>query len=110
MIKHVNKLKKEKEDILSEVEKEEEYISNTLQKKLQQVLQDKIELENRLEQEQEYIVHKLQNQLISLTNEKRNIIEQLEQSKSQLLTLKSENFLLNQKVRKYYLKLNFIKS
>jgi coiled-coil domain-containing protein 6 len=34
-------------------------ISNTLQKKLTKVLQEKVDLENRLEQEQEAIVNKL---------------------------------------------------
>ena len=33
----MNKLKKEKEDIIQQVEKEEEFITNTLQKKLTQV-------------------------------------------------------------------------
>jgi hypothetical protein len=37
LIKYVNKLKKEKEDIIQQVEKEEEFITNTLQKKLTQV-------------------------------------------------------------------------
>ena len=67
------------------VEQEEEYLTNTLQKKLTQVCcnlldfhsdlnqlkNEKIELENQLEQEQEYIVNKLQKQLSQIQDEKR---------------------------------------
>lgn len=72
-----------------QVEQEEEYLTNTLQKRLNQVgfssrgtriirthhhreppflqlQKEKIDLENALEQEQEYIVNKLQKQLDSL--------------------------------------------
>ena len=71
-----------------QVEQEEEYLTNTLQKRLNQVTfisaeqeqfgthhhpfflkqlqKEKVDLENALEQEQEYIVNKLQKQLDSL--------------------------------------------
>ena len=44
-------------------EVEEEMITNALTKKLQKVKEEKVHLENQLEQEQEYIVNKLQKQL-----------------------------------------------
>ena len=46
--------------IAVQVEAEEEYMVNTLQKKLAQLKHEKVDLENQLEAEQEYIVHKLQ--------------------------------------------------
>jgi coiled-coil domain-containing protein 6 len=36
-MKHLNDLKKEKEMLVLQVEREEEYLTNTLQKKLEQV-------------------------------------------------------------------------
>jgi coiled-coil domain-containing protein 6 len=69
------------------VEQEEEYLTNTLQKKLSvvgdffanfhcssnpcvQLAKEKIDLENRLEAEEEYIVNKLQSQLNNIMSEK----------------------------------------
>lgn len=54
-----------------QVEQEEEYMTNTLVKKLEQVRREKIDLENQLEQEEEFITNKLQKQLMSVMNEKR---------------------------------------
>jgi uncharacterized protein (UPF0305 family) len=48
---------------LIQVEQEEEYLTNMLQKKLVQLQKEKIDLENALEQEQEYMVNRLQKQL-----------------------------------------------
>jgi hypothetical protein len=53
------------------VEQEEEYITNTLVKKLEQVRREKVDLENQLEQEEEFITNKLQKQLLTVVNEKR---------------------------------------
>lgn len=53
------------------VEEEEEYLTNTLQKKLHELEKDKTLLELQLEEEQEFIVNKLQRQLGALQSEKR---------------------------------------
>lgn len=72
--KHVEQIKKEKQDLLRQVEQEEEYITNTLVKKLEQVRHEKVDLENQLEQEEEFITNKLQKQLLTVLNEKRYCI------------------------------------
>jgi coiled-coil domain-containing protein 6 len=69
-MKRLHELKQEKEQLALEVEREEELLTNTLQKKLLQVRQEKIDLENKLENEQEYIVNKLQKQLENAKKEK----------------------------------------
>lgn len=53
-----------------QVESEEELLTNTLQKKLQALKQEKIDLENQLEQEEEYIVNKLQAQLLQMAQDR----------------------------------------
>lgn len=55
--------KKDKERLILEVEKEEELMSNTLQKKMQTLMKEKVDLESALEREQEYAVNKLQRQM-----------------------------------------------
>jgi DNA-directed RNA polymerase subunit L len=87
-------LRKEKSELLLQVEQEEEYLTNTLQKKLNQVRlrcaafeipgiltpwrlvaqlqKEKIDMENALEQEQEYIVNRLQKQLDSLRQQQQH--------------------------------------
>ncbi|KAF9972417.1 hypothetical protein BGZ73_004459 [Actinomortierella ambigua] len=62
----ISGLKKEKGELMLQVEQEEEYLTQTLQKKLQQLQKEKIDMENALEQEQEYIVNRLQKQLEAL--------------------------------------------
>jgi len=65
------------------VEEEEEYLTNTLQQKLQKVLKEKIDLENQLEQETEYIVNRLQKQLEQLQKQKEEIEHRLEEETEQ---------------------------
>ena len=52
LMKRLETLKQEKEDLARQVEFEEEMITNKLSKKLEQVKQEKVNLENLLEQEQ----------------------------------------------------------
>lgn len=63
LMKRLEALKREKEELARQVEVEEEMITNALTKKLQKVKEEKVQLENQLEVEQEYIVNKLQKQL-----------------------------------------------
>lgn len=62
----LDKLQKEKEELLLKVEEEEEMITNQLQKKLKQLQKEKVEMENVLEMEQEAMVNRLQKQLDEL--------------------------------------------
>lgn len=71
MIKYTNQLKKEKEDLAIQIEREEEYLTNTLGQKLLQLRKEKIDLENQLEQESEKISNRLQKQISELNEEKK---------------------------------------
>ncbi|KAJ1976278.1 hypothetical protein H4R34_004037 [Dimargaris verticillata] len=62
LLKRIADMKQEKTDLLLEVEREEEYLTNTLQRKLNQLQKEKIDLENALEQEQERMINQLQRQ------------------------------------------------
>jgi uncharacterized protein with von Willebrand factor type A (vWA) domain len=59
----IDRLKRERVDLVNQVEAEEEYITNVLQKRLEKLQKEKIDLETALEQEQEYIVNRLQKQM-----------------------------------------------
>ncbi|KAJ1652860.1 hypothetical protein IWQ61_006899 [Dispira simplex] len=63
LLKRIATMKKEKDDLMLEVDREEEYLTNTLQKKLDKLQKEKVDLENALEQEQERLVNQLQRQL-----------------------------------------------
>ncbi|KAG2447788.1 hypothetical protein HYH02_007245 [Chlamydomonas schloesseri] len=79
LMKRLDQLKREKAVLASEVAQEEEFLANTLQKRLDKLAKEKVDLENRLEAEQEYVVNKL-----------RKAIEQLSVEKSKLMSEKVE--------------------
>lgn len=66
LLRKIQTLQKDKEDLLRKVEEEEEIIANQLQTKLKQLQNEKVQLENVLEQEQEAMVNRLQKQLDDL--------------------------------------------
>jgi hypothetical protein len=66
LMKRIEGLKDEKQDLLVKVEAEEEMITNRLQHKLNQLQKEKIQMEISLEQEQECMVNRLQKQLDDL--------------------------------------------
>jgi len=59
LMKKIQALKKEKEILAMNYEQEEEYLTNDLSKKLSQLRNEKAQLEKTLEQEQEFQVNKL---------------------------------------------------
>jgi coiled-coil domain-containing protein 6 len=95
-MKRLEQLKQEKQALANEVEQEEEFLTNNLQKRLervrcclqlvllpatehvpagQQLNKEKVDLENRLEAEQEYIVNKLRKQVRRPSGTCRPILE-----------------------------------
>eukprot|EP01120_Amphizonella_sp_Union-15-10_P006015 TRINITY_DN1863_c0_g1_i1.p1 TRINITY_DN1863_c0_g1~~TRINITY_DN1863_c0_g1_i1.p1 ORF type:complete len:369 (+),score=90.38 TRINITY_DN1863_c0_g1_i1:81-1187(+) len=115
-----SQIKKEKDALALQVEEEEEFLTNTLQRKLKKLLQEKVDLETELEIEEEYLVNKLQKQLkgIELEKDKMKIemesvrkqmhefkkqcdsyTEKNENLKKELSQLKNHNFLLQQKIQ-----------
>ena len=47
-------------------EREEEFLTNSLQKKLEAVQKDKIKMELELEMEQEFVINQLSRQILDL--------------------------------------------
>ena len=77
----MNELRKEKEQLMKQVDIEEDHIANKLLKKLDEVFlvfpthgqlqREKINLEQKLEYEQECMVNRLQRQIQAIHREKR---------------------------------------
>ena len=85
LMKRLEALKQEKEELARQVEVEEEMITNALTKKLHKVKEEKGQLENQLEQEQEYLVNKLLKQLSAVLQEKTALETRLRENTSSIL-------------------------
>ena len=94
----MDEAKKEKDKLLLEIEQEEEFLTNTLQKKLGKVLEEKVELEAQLEREEEYLVNKLQKQLESVQKDKEHLSSVLEKKRLEQNKLHSEIHSLKKKI------------
>uniref|UniRef100_A0A0K2TGN8 Coiledcoil domaincontaining protein 6like [Ceratitis capitata] n=1 Tax=Lepeophtheirus salmonis TaxID=72036 RepID=A0A0K2TGN8_LEPSM len=87
LLKKIQALKKEKENLALNYEQEEECLTNDLSRKLNQLRQEKVQLEHTLEQEQECLVNKLMRKIEKLENEttsKQNNLETLRREKIEL--------------------------
>lgn len=71
-------MRREKERLLSSLEREEEYITNMLQKRLAELVREKGEMENVLEQEQDEMLASLSRQLAQAIAEKLEIQRKVE--------------------------------
>uniref|UniRef100_A0A672PGD6 Coiled-coil domain containing 6a n=1 Tax=Sinocyclocheilus grahami TaxID=75366 RepID=A0A672PGD6_SINGR len=69
LFKKIQALQKEKETLAVSYEKEEEFLTNELSRKLMQLQHEKAELEQHLEQEQEFQVNKLMKKIKKLEND-----------------------------------------
>ena len=87
LLKKIQALKKEKENLAINYEQEEEYLTNDLSRKLDQLRQEKVQLEHTLEQEQECLVNKLMRRIEKLeseTSSKQASLEVLRREKVEL--------------------------
>lgn len=87
LLKKIQALKNEKEQLARNYEQEEEFLTNDLSRKLFQLRQEKCELEVTLEREQEYQVNKLMRRIEKLQGEvtsKQSTLEQLKKDKVEL--------------------------
>eukprot|EP00300_Choanocystis_sp_HF-7_P028075 c33441_g1_i1.p1 GENE.c33441_g1_i1~~c33441_g1_i1.p1 ORF type:complete len:305 (-),score=103.46 c33441_g1_i1:141-944(-) len=84
LTKRLELLNHEKEELARQVSREEDHTA-TLQKKLDQLQLEKVELQAKLEQEEEYIVNKLQKQLREMTQEKEDLRQKLRVQSDALL-------------------------
>merc|ERR1712088_645010 len=83
LLKKIQALKKEKESLALNYEQEEECLTNDLSRKLNQLRNEKIQLEHTLEQEQEALVNKLWKRMDKLETEKRSLQVKLDQPVSE---------------------------
>ncbi|MGH0129627.1 UNVERIFIED_CONTAM: hypothetical protein FKN15_044249 [Acipenser sinensis] len=90
LFKKIQALQKEKETLAVNYEKEEEFLTNELSRKLMQLQHEKAELEQHLEQEQEFQVNKLMKKIKKLENDTISKQLTLEQFITVLYPLKNK--------------------
>ena len=70
--------------------REEEHISNALQKKLDEVMKQKVDLERQLESETEFVGNKLQRQVDQLARDKKTLAKERERLRTKIQSLHDE--------------------
>lgn len=89
LLKKIQTLKKEKETLAHHYEQEEECLTNDLSRKLNQLRQEKCRLEQTLEQEQECLVNKLMRKIEKLEAETLAKQSNLEQLRREKVELEN---------------------
>ncbi|XP_055373402.1 coiled-coil domain-containing protein 6 [Condylostylus longicornis] len=89
LLKKIQALKKEKETLAHHYEREEECLTNDLSRKLDQLRQEKCKLEQTLEQEQECLVNKLMRKIEKLEAETLAKQTNLEQLRREMVELEN---------------------
>ncbi|XP_032890230.1 coiled-coil domain-containing protein 6 [Amblyraja radiata] len=89
LFKKIQALQKEKETLAVNYEKEEEFLTNELSRKLMQLQHEKAELEQTLEQEQEFQVNKLMKKIKKLENDTLSKQFTLEQLRHEKIDLEN---------------------
>lgn len=89
LLKKIQALKKEKETLAHHYEQEEECLTNDLSRKLNQLRQEKCRLEQTLEQEQECLVNKLMRKIEKLEAETLAKQNNLEQLRREKVELEN---------------------
>jgi len=89
LLKKIQALKKEKESLALNYEQEEECLTNDLSRKLIQLRQEKVQLEHTLEQEQECLVNKLMRKIEKLETETSSKQSTLDQLRREKVELEN---------------------
>ena len=89
LLKKIQSLKKEKESLALNYEQEEECLTNDLSRKLNQLRQEKVQLEHTLEQEQECLVNKLMRKIEKLETETNSKQTTLDQLRREKVQLEN---------------------
>ncbi|XP_052820566.1 LOW QUALITY PROTEIN: coiled-coil domain-containing protein 6-like [Mya arenaria] len=89
LLKKIQLLKKEKESLAMNYEQEEEFLTNDLSRKLLQLRHEKVELEQTLEKEQEYQVNKLMRKIEKLERDTVTKQATLEQLRREKIELEN---------------------
>uniref|UniRef100_A0A1I8HEL1 Coiled-coil domain-containing protein 6 n=1 Tax=Macrostomum lignano TaxID=282301 RepID=A0A1I8HEL1_9PLAT len=99
MLKKIQNLQKEKERLAQSYEQEEEHLTNDLTRRLFRLKQEKVDLEMELEREQEAQVNKLLKRIEKLENDVCAKQASLDQLRQEKVSL--ENALEQEQVRRY---------
>ncbi|CAF1163587.1 unnamed protein product [Rotaria sordida] len=89
LFKKIEELKKEKETLANNYEREEEFLTNDLTRKLQQIREEKNTLEKSLEQEQALQINQLMKRIHRLEAEITNKHTTLEQLRNEKIELEN---------------------
>lgn len=89
LMKKIQELKKEKETLVNKYETEEEFLTNELQRQLNQLRQEKVELEQTLEKEQEKQVNTLMRKIEKLKKETHDKHHKLEELRREKIELEN---------------------
>lgn len=89
LMKKIHTLKKEKESLALNYEQEEECLTNDLSRKLNQLRNEKVELEQTLEQEQEAQVNKLMRKIEKLETETQSKQNDLDRVRKEKVELEN---------------------
>jgi len=89
LMKKIHELKKEKETLVNKYETEEEFLTNELQRQLNQIRQEKVELEQTLEKEQEKQVNTLMRKIEKLKRETHEKHSKLEELRREKIELEN---------------------
>uniref|UniRef100_H2ZNC8 Coiled-coil domain-containing protein 6 n=1 Tax=Ciona savignyi TaxID=51511 RepID=H2ZNC8_CIOSA len=89
LMKKIQELKKEKETLVNKYETEEEFLTNELQRQLSQLRQEKVELEQTLEKEQEKQVNTLMRKIEKLKRETHDKHYKLEELRREKIELEN---------------------
>lgn len=89
LMKKIHELKREKETLVNKYETEEEFLTNELQRQLNQIRQEKVELEQTLEKEQEKQVNTLMRKIEKLKRETHEKHYKLEELRREKIELEN---------------------
>ncbi|CDW79379.1 UNKNOWN [Stylonychia lemnae] len=83
LVQKLEQIQKEKHDIQCKVQSEEEHINNYLHRKLQEINRERLEIEQQLEEEQNFLLRTLNKQLREVNLRKDALKKQLEREQKE---------------------------
>ena len=90
LMRRIETMSLEKKNLMLQLDAEEEHISNALQKKLDEVMKQKVDLERQLESETEFVGNKLQRQVDQLARDKKTLAKERERLRTKIQSLHDE--------------------
>jgi len=90
LMRRIETMSLEKKNLMLQIDAEEEHISNALQKKLDEVMKQKVDLERQLESETEFVGNKLQRQVDQLARDKKTLAKERERLRTKIQSLHDE--------------------